>query len=146
MRKLQLSWNTLVEQVRSILHDSSVILHIYFRSVVPYIGLVSKKLAPFCQHIVGVDISQAMVDVYNNKRNELERRNMEAVCAELKGEPGELGDEKFDVIVVRTARASLTNLSIPTGSVPRRTITSRPSMMSLGCWRIFSNQAEPCLW
>ena len=87
-----------------------------------------------------------MVDVYNNKRNGLERPNMNAVCAELKGEAGELGDEKFDVILVRNLKmpALSANLSIPTGSVPRRIITSRPSMMSLGCWHISSNQVELC--
>lgn len=62
-----------------------------------YLGLVSRELAPFCKHIVGVDISQSMVDLYN-KRDE--HKNMSAVCAELKGEPGELGDEKFDIIIV----------------------------------------------
>ena len=60
-------------------------------------GLVSKQLAPFCKHIVGVDISQGMVDQFNKHT---EMQNMKAVCTELKGEPGELGDEKFDVIVV----------------------------------------------
>jgi hypothetical protein len=47
---------------------------------------------------VGVDISQGVVDQFN-KRTEIQ--NMKAVCTELKGEPGELDNEKFDVIVVR---------------------------------------------
>jgi ubiquinone/menaquinone biosynthesis C-methylase UbiE len=74
-----------------------------------YLGLVSKQLAPFCKHIVGVDISQGMVDQYNKRT---ENQNMKAMCAELKGEPGELDDEKFDVIVVRRNVFCATHLFI----------------------------------
>lgn len=52
--------------------------------------------------IVGVDISQGAVDQYNAQASNqgLAPEEMKAVCAELKGVPGELGDAKFDLIVV----------------------------------------------
>ena len=52
--------------------------------------------------IVGVDISQGMVDQFNRRvyNQGISSEEMHAVRAELKGESGELGDEKFDVIVV----------------------------------------------
>ena len=54
------------------------------------------------KHIVGVDISQGSVDIYNKKAAEQGfSSEMEAVCAVLKGEPGELGGAKFDLITVR---------------------------------------------
>jgi hypothetical protein len=46
-----------------------------------------------------------MLDIFNKRA---ENQNMKSVCAELKGVPGELDDEKFDAIVVR----SLSVLSI----------------------------------
>jgi len=68
------------------------------------IGLVSRALSAYCKRNVGVDISQGMVDQFNKRigYQGLTSEEMQAVCAELKGEPGELGDEKFDVIVVCT--------------------------------------------
>ncbi|KNZ79965.1 hypothetical protein J132_08442 [Termitomyces sp. J132] len=55
--------------------------------------------------IVGVDISQGMVDQYNLRvRNQgIPPEEMQAFRAELKGEAGELGDEKFDVIICASA-------------------------------------------
>jgi len=51
---------------------------------------------------VGVDISQGAVDVYNEavSNQGLSPDEMRAVCAELKGEAGELDDLKFDVVAV----------------------------------------------
>jgi len=69
-----------------------------------HLGLVAKELAAFCKHLVGVDISQGMVDQFNKRAD---NQKMHAVCVELKGEPGELGNEKFDVIVVRTIPFSI---------------------------------------
>ncbi|KAG6831248.1 hypothetical protein H0H87_005814, partial [Tephrocybe sp. NHM501043] len=65
-------------------------------------GLVSRQLAPYAKRIVGVDISQGMVDQFNLRvgNQGIAPEEMQAVCVELKGEDGELGDEKFDVIVV----------------------------------------------
>ncbi|KAI0333132.1 S-adenosyl-L-methionine-dependent methyltransferase [Cubamyces sp. BRFM 1775] len=62
-------------------------------------GLVSLALRPYVKHIVGVDISQASVDIYNKKAAEQGfSSEMEAACALLKGEPEELGGAKFDLI------------------------------------------------
>ncbi|KAG5634465.1 hypothetical protein H0H81_001848 [Sphagnurus paluster] len=68
-------------------------------------GLVSRELAPYVRRIVGVDISQGMVDQFNLRVNNqgIQKEEMEAFCAELKGEPGELRDEKFDVVVCASA-------------------------------------------
>lgn len=69
-----------------------------------HLGFVSRALSPYCKRNVGVDISQGMVNQFNKRigYQGLTSAEMQAVCAELKGEPGELGDEKFDVIVVST--------------------------------------------
>jgi hypothetical protein len=46
-----------------------------------------------------------MVDQFNKRigYQGLTSDEMQAVCAELKGKPGELDDEKFDVVVVSTS-------------------------------------------
>lgn len=68
------------------------------------VGLVSQALAPSCKKIVGVDISQGMVDWYNTRvaNQGLDPEEMKAVCVELKGErqPDELDGVKFDVVIV----------------------------------------------
>ena len=65
-------------------------------------GLISRELAPYSRSILGVDISQAMVDEYNLRvfNQGIPPEEMRAVCAELEGKEGELGGQKFDVIVV----------------------------------------------
>lgn len=52
--------------------------------------------------IVGVDISQGVVDQYNLRASNqgLEPTEMKAIRAELKGEDTELDGTKFDIIVV----------------------------------------------
>ncbi|KIM49738.1 hypothetical protein M413DRAFT_438880 [Hebeloma cylindrosporum] len=64
------------------------------------VGLLSRALAPHAKSIVGVDISQKSVDVYNDtvSKQGLNPDEMRAVCVELKGEAGELDDLKFDVV------------------------------------------------
>jgi cyclopropane fatty-acyl-phospholipid synthase-like methyltransferase len=66
--------------------------------------LISKELAPYAKTIVGVDITQALVDNYNQRvaNQGITPDEMHAVCAELKGVEGELEGLKFDVIVVGT--------------------------------------------
>ncbi|KAG6915304.1 hypothetical protein DXG01_012227 [Tephrocybe rancida] len=68
-------------------------------------GLVSRELAPYSKRIVGIDISQGMVDQFNLRVSNqgISPEEMQAFRAELKGEVGELGDEKFDVIVCASA-------------------------------------------
>lgn len=65
-------------------------------------GLISRELAPYAKSIVGIDISQSMVDCYNRKvfNQGIPPEEMKAVCAELRGEAEELGGLKFDVITV----------------------------------------------
>jgi SAM-dependent methyltransferase len=62
---------------------------------------------------VGVDISEGMVNQYNYRVSNqgIAPDEMKAVCVELKGEEGELGDAKFDVIVVRLPFKHTTLLS-----------------------------------
>ena len=66
------------------------------------LGLISKELAPYAKSIVGVDISQAQVDQYNQSVSNqgILPEEMKAVCAELKGRNEELDGLKFDVITV----------------------------------------------
>lgn len=58
---------------------------------------MSRRLASEAKSIVGVDISQGMVDMYNERA---QGGDLKAVRLELKGEAGELDDRKFDVITV----------------------------------------------
>ena len=79
--------------------------HSWFRLLITLtccLGLVSRELAPHSKQIIGVDISQGMVDKYNLRvaNQGISPEEMRAICAELKGEEGELDGQKFDVIVV----------------------------------------------
>ncbi len=64
--------------------------------------MVSRELAPYTKQIVGVDISQGLVDEFNLRVNNqgLTPDEMKAVCVHLKGVEGELDNQKFDVIIV----------------------------------------------
>lgn len=61
---------------------------------------MSKEIAPYVKSILGVDISQGMVDLYNETGKKEGFGGMKAIRAELKGEDGELDGQKFDVIIV----------------------------------------------
>jgi len=67
------------------------------------IGLNSRLLAPHAKSIIGVDISQAMVEKYNLKVSNqgISPDEMRAICVDLKGETDELDGMKFDVVMVR---------------------------------------------
>jgi hypothetical protein len=67
------------------------------------IGLVSGNLAPYVKSILGVDISQEVVNLFNKRfaDNDADQERFRAIRAELKGEDGELDNEKFHVIIVR---------------------------------------------
>jgi SAM-dependent methyltransferase len=69
-------------------------------------GLLSEALLPVTKSILGVDISQAMIDQYNLRisNQSIPPEKMTAICVELKGEEGELDNKKFDVVVVRVLR------------------------------------------
>ena len=61
---------------------------------------MSKEIAPYANSILGVDVSQGMVDLYNETGRKEGFETMKAVCADLKGREGELDGRKFDVIIV----------------------------------------------
>lgn len=65
--------------------------------------MVSKQIIPYAKSILGVDVSQGMVDVYNETGEKEGFGGMKAVCADLKGEDGELDGQRFDVIIVSIA-------------------------------------------
>ncbi|KIJ50884.1 hypothetical protein M422DRAFT_244832 [Sphaerobolus stellatus SS14] len=64
-------------------------------------GVLSLRLAKHCKRIVGVDISQGMVDAYNTTMQVDGVVNAQAVCAELRPdvEESQLKGEKFDIIL-----------------------------------------------
>ena len=93
-------------------------------------GLVSKQIVPYAKSILGVDVSQEMVDLYNKTGEEEGFGSMKAVRAELKGEDGELNGQKFDVIVVSSALpegGSRQNLTPVVNSAPWRITISKTS-------------------
>lgn len=81
-------------------------------------GLVSREIAPFVAKVVGVDISQGMVDIFNEKARAkgFDVEDMHAVCVNLLGEDEsvapevqtatvlkQIGGEKFDLILCSAA-------------------------------------------
>ncbi|KAF8626033.1 hypothetical protein AX15_005123 [Amanita polypyramis BW_CC] len=68
-------------------------------------GLISSELLPHVKSIIGVDISQGMVNHYNKGVQDggIPTEKMRAVCRELEGKEGELDGAKFDVIVCASA-------------------------------------------
>ncbi len=54
------------------------------------VGMVSRQMAPYAKQIVGVDISQGLVDEFNlrAKNQGLNPDEMKAICVQLKGEEG----------------------------------------------------------
>lgn len=123
--------------------------------------MVSQQLCQYVKSVVGVDISQASVDLYNAQaaNQGLEPEEMRAVCTELKGEPGELSGIKFDVIVVSTqcsflllpnigSRGNTTPQHHPEYlrcSVAHRTTTSPLSKTRRACSRPSLDPGARCL-
>ncbi|KAG2139026.1 S-adenosyl-L-methionine-dependent methyltransferase [Suillus clintonianus] len=64
-------------------------------------GLISQELAAHAKCIVGVDISQRMVDQYNQSvvNQGIPFEEMRAVCCDLTAAPDQLDGMKFDVVV-----------------------------------------------
>lgn len=64
-------------------------------------GLTSRELCPYVKSVVGVDISQGMVDRYNLRvaNQGIPPEEMKAVKVELKGDGTELDGAKFDIII-----------------------------------------------
>ena len=98
MRIARSRWTTLAVLVRTF-HDLMALMP---DDLLERLGLVSQQLCQYVKSVVGVDISQVSVDLYNTQASNqgLAPEEMRAVCTELKGEPGELDGLKFDIIVV----------------------------------------------
>ncbi|KAA1477665.1 S-adenosyl-L-methionine-dependent methyltransferase [Dentipellis sp. KUC8613] len=79
-------------------------------------GLVSSELAGDVKTIVGVDISDGMVEQYDKRAQKLgiPREQMHAVCLELKGEPGELDGATFDLVVCSMAYHHIDDIAATT--------------------------------
>lgn len=70
-------------------------------------GLVSRNLAQYVDRIIGVDISQGMVDEYNKNAEKAGLSGkLKAVREDLTGNGTELEGAKFDIVAVR-------NLTLP---------------------------------
>ncbi|KAJ3731583.1 S-adenosyl-L-methionine-dependent methyltransferase [Lentinula guzmanii] len=62
-------------------------------------GLSTRSYAPYVKSVLGVDISQKMLDRYTKQAHDNGLADkMSCVCTELKGEVNELDGVKFDVI------------------------------------------------
>ena len=75
--------------------------------------MVSKQIIPYAKSVLGIDVSQGMVDLYNEAGQKEGFEGMKAVCANLKGEDGELNGLKFDVIIVSNVRLREPQLNHP---------------------------------
>lgn len=67
------------------------------------IGVLSRELAQHTQQIVGLDISEKMVDEYNKRVEQqgILAEEMQALRGDLQDPPPELTDKTFHVVVVR---------------------------------------------
>ncbi|KAG7453119.1 hexaprenyldihydroxybenzoate methyltransferase [Guyanagaster necrorhizus] len=88
-------------------------------------GLMSRQLAPHCKSILGIDISQGMVDKYNTRVHNqgIPPEDMRALCIDLKGEEGELDGSKFDVVLCAMAYH---HLPFPQETTKRLTFFVKP--------------------
>ena len=82
--------------------------------------MVSGNLAPYVRSILGVDISQGVVDLFNKRfaDKDADQNRFRAIRAELKGDDGELDNEKFHVIIVRKHRKLLIAFEKPWQQTP----------------------------
>jgi tRNA/tmRNA/rRNA uracil-C5-methylase (TrmA/RlmC/RlmD family) len=64
--------------------------------------MISRCIAPHARKTLGVDISPASVDKFNQwaKDHNYAPDEMQAIVAELKGKSGELDDQRFDIAIV----------------------------------------------
>ncbi|KAM0753975.1 S-adenosyl-L-methionine-dependent methyltransferase [Meredithblackwellia eburnea MCA 4105] len=86
-------------------------------------GLVSQRLAPHCKRIVGVDLSQAMVDHFNQlvADHGIEKEEMVAIQRdELKDDENELDGELFDVVLCAQAYHHIPDVDAVTLALSRR--------------------------
>ncbi|CAG8680264.1 7245_t:CDS:2, partial [Acaulospora colombiana] len=76
-------------------------------------GLISQELCAHVKSILGVDISQNAVDIYNKKvwQQGIDKEEMQALCLELKeSEDDQLNGRKFDAIVCASSYHHLDNI------------------------------------
>ncbi|KAF9045631.1 S-adenosyl-L-methionine-dependent methyltransferase [Rhodocollybia butyracea] len=67
-------------------------------------GLTTRSYAPYVKSVLGVDISQKMLDQFMKQAEEKGLADkMTCVCTELKGAEGELDGLKFDIITCSMA-------------------------------------------
>ncbi|KAF9059696.1 S-adenosyl-L-methionine-dependent methyltransferase [Rhodocollybia butyracea] len=67
-------------------------------------GLTTRSYAPYVKSVLGVDISQKMLDQFTKQAEEKGLADkMTCVCTELKGAKGELDGLKFDIITCSMA-------------------------------------------
>jgi tRNA1(Val) A37 N6-methylase TrmN6 len=89
------SWTLRVEQVNSCMEISFLVAYL-----LP--GLVSRNLAQYVDRIIGVDISQGMVDEYNKNAEKAGLSGkIKAIREDLTGNGTELEGTKFDIVAVR---------------------------------------------
>ncbi|KAJ6497095.1 S-adenosyl-L-methionine-dependent methyltransferase [Mycena vitilis] len=79
-------------------------------------GVVARRLAPHCKTLVGVDISQGMVDEFNKgaQNHGIPNEQMRAMRADLKGDEAELEGMKFDVVMCSLAYHHIANIAAVT--------------------------------
>ena len=76
-------------------------------------GLLSQRLAPHVKSILGVDISQGMVDLYNTfvQNQGIKSEEMQAICIDLlsssQATSSPLDGRLFDIVVVSVCRTPL---------------------------------------
>ncbi|KZT59739.1 S-adenosyl-L-methionine-dependent methyltransferase [Calocera cornea HHB12733] len=84
-------------------------------------GLLSRQLAPYCKSILGVDISQGMVDYYNERVSNqgIPASEMHAIRADLLTPPPapELAHTTFDVVVCSQAYHHIHDLAGTTAAL-----------------------------
>ena len=67
-----------------------------------YAGLLAAQLAPVTKETIGVDISQGMIDFFDEKAKKLgfASGKMRGFCQELKLDGEELDGKRFDLVIV----------------------------------------------
>ncbi|KAG8938724.1 hypothetical protein FRC03_006983 [Tulasnella sp. 419] len=83
-------------------------------------GLVSINLVPYVKEVIGVDISEAMVEKYNEKAslNEVSAKKMKAVLLDISKDKEGLGGKKFDAIIPAIPPQSTYALMSEVGILP----------------------------
>ncbi|KAJ7184498.1 S-adenosyl-L-methionine-dependent methyltransferase [Mycena filopes] len=79
-------------------------------------GIVARGLRQHCKTLLGVDISQGMVDEFNKgvENNGISSEQMRAVRADLKGDESELDGLKFDVVMCSLAYQHIADVAAVT--------------------------------